>query len=112
VVGILLEQRFEHGAGLLAVAAEDVALLDLVGPLAAGERRRRVSTRCTTCSAGVNSGGPRPFGLMEQGATRAVLPSQPLSFAEDACSMDRISITVRLASRRSWPSLRQEPAWN
>ena len=33
------EQRFEHGAGLRAVLGEHVALADVLGPLAAGERR-------------------------------------------------------------------------
>ena len=36
---VLLQQRFEHGAGLRAVLREDVALADVLGPLAAGERR-------------------------------------------------------------------------
>ncbi len=38
VVGKLVEQSFQHRAGLLAIFAEDVALLDLVGALAAGQR--------------------------------------------------------------------------
>ena len=33
------EQRFEHGAGLRAVLGEHVALADVLGPLAPGERR-------------------------------------------------------------------------
>ena len=33
------EQRIEHGAGLRAVLGEHVALPDVLGPLAAGERR-------------------------------------------------------------------------
>ena len=33
------EQRVEHGAGLRAVLGEHVALADVLGPLAAGERR-------------------------------------------------------------------------
>ena len=33
------EQGFEHGAGLRAVLGEDVALADVLGALAAGERR-------------------------------------------------------------------------
>ena len=36
---VLLQQRFEHGAGLRPVLGEDVALADVLGPLAAGERR-------------------------------------------------------------------------
>ena len=36
---VFLQQGFEHGAGLRAVLGEDVALADVVGPLAAGERR-------------------------------------------------------------------------
>ncbi len=36
---VFLEQGFEHGAGLLAVLGEDVALADILGPLAPGERR-------------------------------------------------------------------------
>ena len=36
---ILLQQGFQHGAGLRAVLGEDIALADVVGPLAAGERR-------------------------------------------------------------------------
>jgi hypothetical protein len=39
--GILLQQGFEHGAGLRAVLGEHVALADVLGPLAPGERRRR-----------------------------------------------------------------------
>ena len=39
LVLVLLQQRFEHGAGLRAVLGEDVALADVVGALAAGERR-------------------------------------------------------------------------
>ena len=38
-VGVLVEQGLEHGAGLVAVLGEDVALLHLVGALAARERR-------------------------------------------------------------------------
>ena len=44
LVGIFGEQRIEHGAGLRPVFREHVALLDILGPLAAGERlagRRR-----------------------------------------------------------------------
>ena len=36
---VLLQQGFEHGAGLRAVLGEDVALADVLGALAAGERR-------------------------------------------------------------------------
>ena len=36
---VFLEQGFEHGAGLRAVLGEDIALADVVGALAAGERR-------------------------------------------------------------------------
>ena len=36
---VFLEQGFEHGAGLLAVLGEDVALADILRPLAPGERR-------------------------------------------------------------------------
>jgi hypothetical protein len=36
---VFVEQRVEHGASLLAVPREHVALADVVGPLAAGERR-------------------------------------------------------------------------
>ena len=36
---VLLQQRFEHGAGLRAVFREDIALPDVVGALAARERR-------------------------------------------------------------------------
>ena len=36
---ILLQQGLQHGAGLGAVLGEDVALADVVGTLAAGERR-------------------------------------------------------------------------
>ena len=38
-VGVLVEQRVEDGAGLLAVLGEDVALAHVVGALPAGERR-------------------------------------------------------------------------
>ena len=38
-VGVLLQQRIEHGAGFVAVLAEDVALLHLLGALLARERR-------------------------------------------------------------------------
>jgi hypothetical protein len=38
VVGKFVEQGFEHGAGLLAVRAEHIALLDVVGALAPGQR--------------------------------------------------------------------------
>ena len=38
LVGVLVEQRIEHGAGLLSVLREHVAFLDVVGPLAAGQR--------------------------------------------------------------------------
>jgi len=60
---------------------------------------RDAHPRAATC--------PRPAGAQQfcpAGRSRRRLPS--------ACSIDRILITVRLASRRSWPSLRQEPAWN
>src|SRR5271157_3225980 len=38
LVLILLEQRFEHGPGLRTILREYVALADVVGALAAGER--------------------------------------------------------------------------
>ena len=36
---VFLQQGFEHGAGLRAVLGEDIALADVLGALAAGERR-------------------------------------------------------------------------
>ncbi len=36
---VFLEQGFEHGAGLLAVLGEDIALADILRPLTPGERR-------------------------------------------------------------------------
>ena len=38
LVGVFGQQRIEHGAGLRPVFREHVALLDVLGPLAAGER--------------------------------------------------------------------------
>ena len=38
LVGVLVEQRVEHGAGLTRVSVEHVPLLDAVGSLAAGQR--------------------------------------------------------------------------
>ena len=37
MVGEFVEQGFKYGAGLLAVFAKNIALLDVVGPLATGE---------------------------------------------------------------------------
>ena len=37
VVGEFVEQGFKYGAGLLAVFAKNIALPDVVGPLATGE---------------------------------------------------------------------------
>ena len=38
VVGKFIEQGFEYGASLLTVFAEHIAFLDVISPLAAGER--------------------------------------------------------------------------
>ena len=37
LVGVLVEQRIEHRAGLLSVLREHIAFLDVVGPLAASQ---------------------------------------------------------------------------
>ena len=42
VVLVLLQQGVEHGTGLRAVLGEDVPLADVLGPLAASQRRAAV----------------------------------------------------------------------
>ena len=38
LIGILVEQRVEYGAGLTSVFREHIPLLDVLGPLTAGQR--------------------------------------------------------------------------